>query len=42
MLYYANIKAKFNGFIIFLSKYFYNRVIIALFAVEKKRIIKYL
>lgn len=35
MLYYANIKAKFNGFIIFLSKYFYNRVIIALFAVEK-------
>lgn len=38
MLYYANIKAKFNCFIIFLSKYFYNRVIIALFAVEKNNI----
>ena len=35
-------EANFNRFIIFLRKYFHDRVIIALFAVEKKIIIKYL
>ena len=38
-LYYnTNIEANFNRFIIFLQKYFHDRVIIALFAVEKNNI----
>ena len=39
-IYRGNITAKFDGFIIFILKYFCNRVIITLFAVEKKIIIK--
>lgn len=42
-LYYStNINANLNAFVIFVSKYFCNRVIITLFAVEKNIIIKHL
>jgi len=40
LIYLTNIKAKLDGFVIFILKYFCNRVIIALFAVEKEIIYK--